>query len=405
MPTGNIVRESVKRALLLGCCLFLVTALNGQEDLRHRQEELQNLRDQIRQFEEKIKAQARDESSTLEILDNYDRQGTLLRVLISRLHVQESDLQKRIEATRSTQRKLEAELEFLKQHYAAYIRSVYKAGRIHDAELLLTSASLNQFYLRSEYLQRFAAQRRSDARRIQTKRRELERLQARAQVELTEERRMIAAKAAEEDRMTVLADERRDVLGRIRKDKSMLQRELTRKTQAARDLEGLIARLIEADRVKREREAEEARKHEVAPPPPPSSDFHMRRGSLPWPVAEGTIVAHFGSQRHPTLKTITQNIGVDIAVKPGTEVHAVAAGEVSYITWLPSYGNLLILNHYGGYRTVYTHLAEIQVAEGQKVGEGENLGVSGESLDGPRLHFEIWKDQDKQDPEYWLAKK
>jgi len=45
-------------------------------------------------------------------------------------------------------------------------------------------------------------------------------------------------------------------------------------------------------------------------------------------VREGTIVARFGSQRHPTLKTVTHNTGIEIAVKAGTPVVAVADGEV-----------------------------------------------------------------------------
>jgi murein DD-endopeptidase MepM/ murein hydrolase activator NlpD len=70
--------------------------------------------------------------------------------------------------------------------------------------------------------------------------------------------------------------------------------------------------------------------------------------------------------------------------------------------WLPSFGNLVIINHYSGYRTVYAHLADIKVVEGQHVKEGDIIAESGESVDGPRLHFEIWKDREKQNPENWL---
>lgn len=384
--------------------LLLPAGLHGQEELKRRQSELSALRDQIREFETRIKDQQRDENATLDMLDSYDQQATLLRKLISKMRRQALDLQKQIESTRGELQALEGDLAFLKQHYAAYVRAIYKAGRTRDAELLLSSASLNQFTVRNEYLQRFAAQRKSDTRRIAGKKLQIERVQARAQAELTEERRMIAAKAAEEDRLTVLAEERRSVLQRIRKDKTMLQRELTRKTRAAKEMEQLITQLIEADRIKREKEEAEARKREAAPPPAPVSEFGQRKGRLPWPVQDGTVVAHFGNQRHPTLKTITQNIGIDIAVKPGSDVRSVAAGEVATIWWLPSFGNLIIVHHYSGYRTIYSHMAEILVAEGQKVVEGEVLGVSGESIDGPRLHFEIWKDREKLNPEQWLGK-
>ena len=121
-------------------------------------------------------------------------------------------------------------------------------------------------------------------------------------------------------------------------------------------------------------------------------------------MTEGSIVAHFGPQRHPTLRTVTTNTGIDIAVDAGTPVTAVAAGEVATINYLPSYGNLIILNHQNGFRTVYAHLGEISVIPGQTIQEGAAIGTSGDSIDGPRLHFEIWKDREKQNPEVWLAR-
>jgi len=250
-------------------------------------------------------------------------------------------------------------------------------------------------------LKRFAAQRKADVGRILTKRAEIEEVKARAQQELTEERRLIAEKGAEEERLASLAEDRRTLLGRIRRDRSQLQREIERKNRAARDLEDMITRLIENERVREERAREEAK---TPPPPvPPGTGFDARKGRLRWPVTEGRVVARFGNQRHPTLKTVTQNTGIDIAVKAGSPVLAVARGEVATIWWLPSFGNLVILNHYGGYRTVYSHLAEIHVVEGQEISEGEVIGESGESVDGPRLHFEIWKGKEKQNPESWLA--
>jgi murein DD-endopeptidase MepM/ murein hydrolase activator NlpD len=85
-------------------------------------------------------------------------------------------------------------------------------------------------------------------------------------------------------------------------------------------------------------------------------------------------------------------------------VTTVADGEVTTIWWLPGYGNLVIVDHYSGFRTVYAHLSEITVSEGQKVKEGEQIGASGEALEGARLHFELWKDREKQNPELWLSR-
>ena len=121
-----------------------------------------------------------------------------------------------------------------------------------------------------------------------------------------------------------------------------------------------------------------------------------------WPVGQGKIVARFGNQQHPVLHTITQNTGIDISLPVGSDVAATSEGEVSAISWLPSFGNQISIDHSGGFRTVYAHLSEITVQEGQHVNEGAIIGKSGEALTGPLLHFEVWKDRDKQDPEAWL---
>jgi septal ring factor EnvC (AmiA/AmiB activator) len=389
-------------ATLVAVVALLLSLSPAQDEIAKRQAELNSIREQIKEFEEKIKEQQKSEKATLELLDTYDRKGTLLRTLISRLRSQEQDLQKRIDATKSGMARLERQLEYLKQQYARYVTSVYRAGRTRDFELLLSATSINQFYVRNEYLRRFTEQRRRESEHITAKRKEVEDVQAQLHIQLSEQQRLIAEKGGEEERLEALAADRRDALSQIRKDKRLMQREIERQMRAAQDLEDMIAKLIETERLKKEREAELAKKSRIVQPPV-TGGFEQKKGKLRWPVSEGTVVARFGNQKHPTLKTITLNTGIDIAVKAGTPVNSVADGEIAKIWWLPSYGNLVIIDHNGGYRTVYTHLAEIEASEGMQVKEGEIIGTTGETLNGPRLHFEVWKGKEKQNPEQWLA--
>ena len=376
---------------------------SSKDEIKKRQAELQSLRDQIKQFQDKIQQQLKNEQATLDLLDTYDRQTTLVRQLITRFLHEEKEIQDSITVIRSEIKKLGSRLEFLRANYARYVASAYKAGQLHDIELLLASRSINQLYIRAEYLRRFSEQRKNDIGKIRVNKDRIEDKQAELQEQLSEERRLIAEKGAEEDRLGVLVADRQDVLRQIRKDKKTAQRELDRRLQSAQELEKLIANLIEEERIKKEHAAEQQHAGKLPSPPPTAGDFETKRGRLRWPVSEGSVVAHFGNQKHPTLKTITQNTGIDISVKVGTVVAAVADGEVATIWWLPSYGNIVILDHHGGYRTVYSHLAEIRVTQGQKVKEGESIGTSGEALDGPRLHFELWKEREKQNPELWLS--
>jgi murein hydrolase activator len=387
--------------------LVAVGGLNAsaQDEIQKHQAELQSLRDQIRGFEEKIEEQQQTERATLEILDTYDKKGALLRRLITKLRVAEQEISKTIETSKAEISNLEDQLMFLKNHYANYISSVYKSGEIHDLELLLSSRSINQFYIRAEYLRRFSEQRKKDADKIITKKKEIEDTEARLQLQLSEQRRLIAEKGGEEDRLTDLVSDRKDVLFQVRKDKRNISRELQRKLEAAKELENLITALIDAERVRKERAAGDILKGELPQPPRVAGTFMSKKGKLRWPVSTGSVIAGFGNLIHPTLKTVTQNPGIDIAVGAGSPVTAVADGTVARIWWMVSYGNLVIIDHSDGYRTIYTHLSEIRVAESQNVKEGDVIGTSGETLDGPRLHFQLWKDREKQNPEVWLSKR
>jgi murein DD-endopeptidase MepM/ murein hydrolase activator NlpD len=179
--------------------------------------------------------------------------------------------------------------------------------------------------------------------------------------------------------------------------------------------------LIEKERIRKEREeterrerlAAEARERELnktTPPPTPEPvdtkamlAFEKRRGKLRWPVSRGTIQAHFGNQIHPVLKTVTQNTGIDITTPSGSDVYAVADGEVAVLSFIPGFGNVLILNHGNGFRTVYAHLSDVTVSESQRITEGTVIAKSGDTVAGAILHFEIWKEREKQNPEWWLA--
>lgn len=396
---------------LVLCMSFVVTAVcfaGGSGDIKTKQAKLEKLRGEIQKFEEKIKQSEKKETATLELLDTYDRQIILVRKLIENLRVQEDTLQQNITETRRAIRELGGQLSFVKKNYAGYVSSLYKYGRMYDLELLLSSKSVNQVFIRSEYLKRFSDQRKRDVTKITVQKDALEEENLKLQQQLVEQQNLISVKAREDQALLEKQKKRKSMLASIRKDKKNMRREIQRATVAARDLEELITKLIEQDRVRKALEAQKEKETKSQSPitPHPSSlgkNFSDKRGRMSWPVNRGKITGRFGNQQHPLLHTVTQNTGVDITVPLGSDVVSISDGEVSAISWLPSFGNLVIVDHSGGYRTVYAHLSEVLVTEGQRLPEGSVIGKSGESLSGPLLHFEVWKDREKQDPELWLA--
>jgi murein DD-endopeptidase MepM/ murein hydrolase activator NlpD len=97
--------------------------------------------------------------------------------------------------------------------------------------------------------------------------------------------------------------------------------------------------------------------------------------------------------------------GVDLRAPTGTPVLASAAGEIIHAgRGLKGYGRLAVVDHGGGWTSVYAHLSRVDVRVGDHVTRGEKLGLSGRSgrSQGPHLHFEIRKGADPLDPLLFL---
>jgi len=126
-----------------------------------------------------------------------------------------------------------------------------------------------------------------------------------------------------------------------------------------------------------------------------SSDERIRfLGSLfSSPLKQVRITSSFGYRSNPFSGKLSFHPGVDFQAPVGTPVFAVRNGRVHDIGMLEFYGLYVIINHDGGYQTVYAHLDEAIVEVGQLVGAGEQIALSGNSgiSTGPHLHFEIRK--------------
>ena len=107
--------------------------------------------------------------------------------------------------------------------------------------------------------------------------------------------------------------------------------------------------------------------------------------SLAWPV-EASIGDGFGARGNRF------HAGVDLAAPSGTPVTAAAEGRVTWAARLAGgWGNLVVVVHAAGVRTMYAHLSSIAVRVGQRVVDGDRLGAVGATGDatGPHLHFEV----------------
>ena len=117
-----------------------------------------------------------------------------------------------------------------------------------------------------------------------------------------------------------------------------------------------------------------------------------------WPVS-GPITSPFG------MRWGTLHPGIDIGVPSGTPVHAAAAGKVVWCGWMSGYGNLVMIDHGGGYATAYGHNTSIAVSCGQDVAQGQVVAYSGCTgfCTGPHVHFEVRVNGTPVDPLGYLG--
>lgn len=115
-------------------------------------------------------------------------------------------------------------------------------------------------------------------------------------------------------------------------------------------------------------------------------------GSLIWPSAASRIVtSQFGTRYHPVYHTYKTHNGVDIGASYGTNVLAANGGTVTTAKYSSSYGYYIVINHGNGMTTLYAHMSKLLVSAGQKVSQGQVIGLVGSTgvSTGPHLHFEV----------------
>jgi len=126
---------------------------------------------------------------------------------------------------------------------------------------------------------------------------------------------------------------------------------------------------------------------------------------------EGEIVREFAVDNlvfSETLQEWTTHTGIDIKADKTTVVKSAEEGTVKTIKNDPRYGLTVVVQHDGGYQTVYSNLLTSEfVVEGEKIKKGQSIGTVGntaafEIADEPHLHFEIMKDSVQIDPCIYL---
>jgi murein hydrolase activator len=297
----------------------------------------------------------------------------------------QGDLAGRRERLERERESTDAKLVASRATLAAQLRAAYMIGSSEPLKLLVgqRDAALGGRLLTwHSYLVRVRA---ADISRVTEQAQQLEQLDH----QLAEsEQRLATLRSEHSERVASVNTQRAERQAAL----ETLERDTQSRTQ---QLARLRAQQAELERVLRELAAA-AR---ALPPPGDASAFGRLRGQLNWPVA-GKLAARYGQQRASGVNWD----GVVVATEKAASVRAVAAGRVVYSDWLPGLGLLAIVDHGGGYLSLYGYNEALRHAVGDMVERGEVIAAAGDTggRSRPELYFEIRRAGRPIDPLPWF---
>ncbi|MFZ2208270.1 MAG: peptidoglycan DD-metalloendopeptidase family protein [Porticoccaceae bacterium] len=369
----------MKRVALAWCLASLAAGAGAGDDAGT----LQKLRGEIGVREQHVQ-QTDAQRAALE------RQLQQAETRLAELHERHTRLAQRVAAAEAELGTLEKARAALKEtatqqsrRLAADAAVAYRLGRSEPLKVLLNMEDPQQARRMMAYYGRFITARAGQLTGYQTTLQELDTTTA-----------AIAARQSllEADR-TALGDALRQQQG---------QQAARREAMAAlaRDLTDGRARL-------RQLKTEERRLRDVldqlarSTSPEGDGPFTKQAGKLPWPV-NGKPLNRFGASRASALPWT----GWMIAVQEGSAVHVIHAGTVVFADYLRGHGQLIIVDHGGGYLSLYSHNQALLKATGARVQGGEVIARTGASggLERGALYFEIRQGGKTLDPAVWLRK-
>ncbi|NMA68707.1 MAG: peptidoglycan DD-metalloendopeptidase family protein [Desulfitobacterium sp.] len=365
-------------ALLITTCLLIGSVIPLQAG------ELEDVLKEQKNIEKK----EQEARKNLKNLTNREEQlKNQIQTLASQIAVAEKDLQaKEVAYSQSEElvaqsekelQEREEELAHRQEVLRKRVREIYQVGQISYLEILLEAESLSDFITRLEYFNRLVENDQKLLSQISEERERVE-----EQTRILQEKRDEAAQRRKE------AQEAKALLDQKRREHQLA---LNDNKKAQEDIFEQIAQLEKDAKAIAEKIRQLTAKS--------SGVVHGTISTYPIP-GYYTITSPYGWRTHPITKKRSLHTGTDFSAPTGARVVAAGNGVVILSNWYGAYGNTVIIDHGGGYSTLYAHNSKLGVKVGDKVNAGDVISYVGSTgwSTGPHLHFEVRVNGEPTDP-------
>ena len=300
--------------------------------------------------------------------------------------VQLSSAEARLDEIRLNLRQARERLTASRAALERRLREIYREGDVGYLVVLMGSRSFTDFLDHAHYLKIILENDRLLLDRVRRQKAELESQEAAARGTVAEIRGLKAAQEERVARLARLEETRGSLLSSVQDQRHSVASYVVELEGSTRELEERLRSVVVS---------------EQALPRAPGRVRGTGRYVFP---ADGPITSGFGYRVHPIFGTLRFHAGVDIAAAGGCGIRAADSGTVIHAGWMGGYGNCLIIDHGGGYSTLYGHCSALYVGYGQSVKQGQVVAAVGSTgySTGPHLHFEVRVSGDPVDPRGFL---
>ena len=381
------------------CSLFVLPAFGESvKDLQKKQKKLQQ---EIEQTNKMLNQTKKDEKATLNKLQLLGENIKNQKILIRTLDREITALNQEMDQLTATRDSLQTVLEHLKADYAQLVRQSHYA-RMQQSPLLflLSSDSFQQLARRARYLQEFAHFRQEQVRRIERTQAEIDVQNELLQANKKDKQSALSSRKREQENLKRDERKQQTMLTQLKSKEKDLSKKIQQKQKKVNELNKKIDEMVR-------KQAEAASKTTLTKEQKLiAGGFEANKGRLPWPVEKGMISGHFGKQQHPVYANVTMdNKGIYLQTVAGAKARAVYKGEVTSCFMVG--GTYAVIVQHGNYRTVYSNLSKLSVKQGDMVEPKQTLGTiftDAEQDQKTELYFQIYKDRNILNPEFWIAR-
>jgi septal ring factor EnvC (AmiA/AmiB activator) len=370
-------------------------------------QQLRGITNEIKQKKQLINKTARVENVVSGELANIDQNLKEKQKSLNRLNRDLKQTERIINQTSKQIEDTKVDVENKKIQIQKRLISIYKSGNVSNIRFYFSAETFPEMLEDIRYTKSLVDHDKKMLAEYKDKINRLSTLQNKLQSDNRNKEKIRANIVLKKKEIEAEKEKKAQYLVKIQHDKKRYQESLRELEANSRRLQSIIRRLEAASRKRaikeREKAAETAKKGIAAPALLADRGFASQKGRLSMPV-RGHIISEYGRHKHPRFNSYTFNNGLSIAAPIGTDVHAVYDGKVIFADYFKGYGNLVIVDHGGGYFSLYAHNSKILKKLGTNVAKNDILATvgDGDSPDGPMLYFEIRYQGKPVDPSTWI---